>query len=233
VEVSLNLRVLAGSAIALLMVCASHGASVEGQVFEVTNPEAPAGDWTHIPSVDAYVIVTWTATVPGLHVTSTCLHAAIGKTDGRGRFNVSGRWMPKPFPVIPRDPAVVVHKPGYLQHSESRNPGAPIARTLVRAKLPVEQRLERLSWLAESGCLDSEAFKTRPLGDAQGIAAGFYRALYDEAVGLGPLPPKLNHYLVPIRAKAGVPEPPEPPWKVQILRPGTPQTAAPAPSDRP
>jgi hypothetical protein len=222
--------IVTGGAIGLCTAGASSAASIAGQVYEVANPEAPPGEWIRVPSIDAYVIVTWTAAVPGLHVTSTCLHAAIGKTDGRGRFEVSGRWPPKPFPVIPRDPAVVVHKPGYLQHAESRNPGAAPTRTLVRAKLPVDQRLERLSWLAESGCRESETYKLLPLGDPQGAAAGFYRALHDEALGLGPIPPKLDHYLVPIREKAGIPEPPEPAWKVQILRPGGPQPAAPVPA---
>jgi hypothetical protein len=84
------------------------------------------------------------------------------------------------------------------------------------------------SGLAEAGC-HRDTFNLIPLEDKQGVAPGFYRALYDEAMALGPHPPGLDHYLVRIRAKAGVPEPPEPAWKVQILRRGGPQPAAPAP----
>jgi hypothetical protein len=210
----------------------SHGASVEGQVFEVANPEAPASQWTRVLSADAYVIVHWTGTVPGLHVSSVCLHAAIGKTDERGRFNVSGTWAaPKAALVIPRDPAVMVYKPGFDEQSGSRNPGAPVARTLVRSKLPVEQRIALLSTYAEAGCRDNETFKIAPLGDAQGVAARFYRVLYEEAQALGPLPPGLNHHMVTLRDKAGVPQPPEPPWQVRPIRPQGPRPAA--PTDRP
>jgi hypothetical protein len=221
---------LAGSAIALIAACASHGSSVEGQVVEVSNAEAPASQWTRVPAAGAYVIVYWTGMVAGFHASTECLHAAIGKTDERGRFEIPGWWAaPKPYPVYLRETGVVAYKPGYVGQSEYRDPNAQNTRTLVRSKLPVEQRLAMLSGLAEAGC-HRDAFNLIPLEDKQGVAAAFYRALYDEAVALGPLPPNLNHYLVRIRAKAGIPEPPEPPWKVQILRPGEPQPAAPAPA---
>jgi len=229
--------ILAAGAIGLFAACASHGASVEGQVFEVVNSEAPVGQWTRVPSADAYVIVHWTGSVPGPHASSVCLHAAIGKTDERGRFDVSGWWAaPKAYLVIPRDPAVMVYKPGLDQHSEFRKPSAPVVRTLVRSKLAVEQRIALLSSYAEAGCLDHETFKTIPLGDTQGVAARFYRALYEEAQALGPLPPRLNHHLATLRDKAGVPQPPEPPWQVRTIRPQGPRPAAPvpaAPADRP
>ena len=229
--------ILAAGTIGLLAACASHGASVEGQVFEVMNSEAPVGQWTRVPSADAYVIVHWTGSVPGPHASSVCLHAAIGKTDERGRFDVPGRWAaPKAYLVIPRDPAVMVYKPGFDQQSEFRKPSAPVVRTLVRSKLPVEQRIALLSTYAEAGCMDHETFKTIPLGDAQGVAARFYRALYEEAQALGPLPPSLNHHLATLRDKAGVPQPPAPPWQVRTIRPQGPSPAAPvpaAPADRP
>jgi len=220
---------LTGGAIALIAACAPHGSSVEGQVVEVSNPEAPASQWTLVPAAGAYVIVYWTGTAPGFHASTECLHAAIGKTDERGRFEIPGWWgAPKPYPVYLRETGIVAYKPGYVGQSEYRNPDAPNTRTLVRSKLPVEQRLAILSGLAEAGC-HRDAFNLIPLEDKQGVAAGFYRALYDEAMALGPHPPKFNHYLVRLRAKAGIPEPPEPPWKVQILRPGGPQPAAPEP----
>lgn len=229
--------ILAAAAIGLVAACASHGASVEGQVFEATNSEAPAGQWTRVPSADAYVIVHWTGSVPGPHASSVCLHAAIGKTDERGRFEVSGWWAaPKARLVLARDPAVMVYKPGFDQHSEFRNPSAPVVRTLVRSKLPVEQRIALLSTYAEAGCREHETFKTIPLGDPQGVAGRFYRALYEEAQALGPLSPGLNHHLATLREKAGVSPPPEPPWQVRAIRPQDPRPAVPvpaAPADRP
>lgn len=223
-------RILTTGAIGLIAACASHGSSVEGQVVEVSNPEAPASQWTRVPAAGAYVIVYWTGTAAGFHASTECLHAAIGKTDERGRFEIPGWWAaPKPYPVYLRHTGVIVYKPGFDTSPEDRDPGAPVARTLVRSKLPVEQRLEQLTWFAEAGC-HRDTFNLIPLEDKQGVAAGFYRALYDEAMALGPHPPKFNHYLVRLRAKAGVAEPPEPPWKVQILRPGGPQPAAPAPA---
>jgi hypothetical protein len=223
--------ILAGNAIALLAACASHGSSIEGHVVEVSNPEAPAGQWKRVPSGGAYVIVTWLGTVPGAHATTACLHAAIARTDERGRFEVAGWWaVPKPYPVYARYTAVLVYKPGLEIMSEAGGPDALGARTLIRSQLSVERRLERLTWLAESGCLDRETFEDRPFEDAQGVAANFYRALYDEAMALGPHPPRLNHHLATLRKRAGIPEPPEPPWKIQILRPGGPQPAAPAPA---
>jgi hypothetical protein len=222
---------LAGSAIALLAACASHGSSVEGQVVEVSNPEAPSSQWTHVPAAGAYVIVYWTGTAPGFHASTECLHAAIGKTDERGRFEIPG-WSaaPKPYPVYLRKTGVLVYKPGFVSEIEHREPDEPVVRTLIPSPSPpAEQRLAMLSGLAEAGC-HRDTFNLIPLEDKQGVAAGFYRALYDEAMALGPQPPKFNHYLVRIRAKAGIPEPPEPPWKVQILRPGEPQPAAPAPA---
>jgi hypothetical protein len=231
-------RILVGGAISLLAAGASHGASVEGQVFEVANPEAPMSQWTRVPSAGAFVIVHWQGTIPRFgHAESVCLHAAIGKTDARGRFEVSGSWAaPKGFPIIRRDPAVTAHKPGFVQRSDFRSGDDPVVRTLVRSKLAAEQRVELLSMYAESGCRDHDTLKIIPLGDPQGTAVRFYRALYEEAQALGPLPPQLNHHLMSLREKAGVPEPAEPPWKVRVIRPQGPRPAAPVPAtptDRP
>lgn len=229
--------ILAAGALGITAACAAHGDRVRGQVFEVVNSEAPASQWTRVPSADAYVMVHWTGSVPGPHATSVCLHVAIGKTDARGRFDVSGRWAaPKAFLVFPSDPVVWVYKPGFDPHSEFRDQSPPDVRTLVRSTLPVEQRIERLSEYAEAGCRNDETFTTFPLGDRQGVAARFYRALYEEAHALEPLPRGLNHYLATLREKAGVPQPPEPPWQVQPIRPGGPRPAAPVqvtPAGRP
>src|SRR5687767_12309773 len=158
---------LVAGAIGLLAPCASHGASVEGQVFEVANPEVPMGQWTRVPSADAYVIVHWQGTIPRLgHAESVCLHAAIGKTDARGRFEVSGSWAaPKGFPVIRSKPAAMVHKPGFDQQSDFRSGSASIVRTLVRSKLAAEQRVALLAMYADIGCRDHGTLKVIPLGD--------------------------------------------------------------------
>ena len=217
--------------IGCLAACASHGARVDGQVFEAASPEAPTGQGARVPSADAFVVVYWTATVPQLgHATTMCLRAAITKTDERGRFEVSGWWAaPKLYPAIQRDPGVMVYKPGFDQQSDSRDPGAPIVRTLVRSKLAGEQRVAALSLYADAGCRD-DAFTPVPLVDPTGIAARFYRALYDEAQALGPLPPAANHHLATLREKAGIPPPPEPPWQIRAIQPGGPRPAAPAPT---
>lgn len=222
--------ILAAGAIGLTAACAANDGSVEGQVFEVVNSEAPANQWARVSSADAYVIVHWRGSVPGPHASSVCLHAAVGKTDERGRFDVSGRWAaPKEFVVFSSDPAVMVYKPGLDQDPDFRDPSTPVVRTLVRSKLPVERRIAVLSMYAEAGCPNLETFKTIPLGDTQGVAARFYRALYEEAQALGPIPPELNHYLATLREKAGVPQPPEPPWQVDPIRPEGPRLAAPGP----
>src|SRR5262245_45695178 len=170
--------ILASGSAGLLGACASHGSGVEGQVFEVVNPEAPASDWKRVPSGDAYVIVMWTGTVPGAHATTACLRAAIVRTDERGRFAVAGWWaMPKPYPVYARNTSVDVYKPGFDSASEGGTAETPVERTLVRSKLSVERRLERLTWWADAGCLDRESFEDRPFGDAQGVGGQFFRAL--------------------------------------------------------
>jgi hypothetical protein len=192
---------LAAGALGLLAPVPLLGANVKGQVFEVVNPS------TRVPSVGAYVIVHWTATVPGLHASSVCLHAAVGKTDERGRFNVAGQWATPRALVIPKDAAVMVYKPGFDDLSELRKPGSGVVRTLYRTKLPVEQRMGLLSAYADAGCRDHETFRNIPLGNTQGVAAGFYRALYEEANALGPLPASLNHDLATLRDKAGVSPP--------------------------
>ena len=226
-------RILLGAALGFLAAGTSHGASVAGQVFEVVNPEAPMSQWTRLPSTDAYVIVSWFDSVPRPgHASSVCLHTAICKTDEHGRFNVSGSWAaPKVFPVIRKDSAVYVYKPGFDQQSDGRGNGAPVVRTLVRSKLAAEHRVALLSMAAESGCRDHDTYKIIPLGDPQGIAVSFYRALYEEALTLDPPPHKFNHYLMPLREMAGVPEPPPPKWEIRAIRPRAPRPAAPA--DRP
>jgi hypothetical protein len=191
--------------------------------------------WTRVPSADAYVIVHWQGTIPRPgHGESVCLHVAIGKTDARGRFEVSGSWTaPRGFPVIRSDPAVMAHKPGFDQQSGFRSGSTPIVRTLVRSKLAAEQRVALLSGYAETGCRDHDTFKMIPLGDPQGVATGFYRALYEEAQALGPFPPLLDHHLATLREKAGVPQPPEPPWQIRAIPPPRVRPVAPAPADRP
>lgn len=223
--------ILLGGAVGLLAACASRGASVEGQVFEAVNPEAPMIQWTRLPSADAYVIVHWQGTIPKPgHAGSVCLHAAIGKTDERGRFKVAG-WSaaPKVYPVIQWEPTVMVYKPGFDQQPDYRDPGTPIVRTLARSKLVAEQRVALLSMYADAGCRDHDTFKTIPLGGLQGVAAHFYRALYEEAQALGPLPPGSDHDLATLREKAGVPPPAEPPWQIRAIRPQGPHPVAPAP----
>jgi hypothetical protein len=218
-------------AIGVLAGCAWHGAGVEGHVFETVSPEAPTRQGARVPSADAYVIVYWTAALPDIaHASTMCLHAAIGKTDERGHFEVPGWWAaPKIRPVIPHDPGVMVYKPGFDQQPDSRNPGGSIVRTLVRSKLAAEERVAVLSMIAEAGCFDRDTFKTIPFEDPQGVAEHFYRALYEEAQALGPLPHTSNHYLATLREKAGVPQPPEPPWQIRAIRPQGPHPAAPAP----
>lgn len=230
--------ILVGGAFGLAAACVAHGAGVEGQVFEVVNPEAPMSQWTRVPSADAYVIVHWQGTIPRPgHGESVCLHAAIGKTDARGRFEVSGSWAaPRGFPVIRSDPAVMVHKPGFDQLSDFRSGSAPVVRTLVRSKLAAEQRVALLSGYAETGCRDHDTFMMIPLGDPQGVATRFYRALYEEAQALGPFPPALDHHLATLREKAGVPQPAEPPWQIRATPPQRGRAVAPAPvapADRP
>jgi hypothetical protein len=220
-------HLLVAGAIGLSAACGARGASVEGQVFEVVNSEAPESQWNRVSSADAYVIVHWTGSVPGPHASTACLHATVGKTDERGRFDVSG-WWAAPRLVFQSDPAVMVYKPGFDQHSEFHNPRSPFARTLVRSKLPVDQRIALLSAYAEAGCRDDETFETI-LADTQGVAARFYRALYEEALALGPIPHELEHNLANLREKAGVPHPPEPPWLVDTIRPQGPSLAAPVP----
>ena len=186
--------------------------------------------WARVPSADAYVIVHWQGTIPRLgHAESVCLHAAIGKTDAQGRFEVSGSWAaPKGFPVFRRDPAVMVHKPGFDQQSGFRGGSAPVERTLVRTKLDAEQRVVLLSMIAESGCWDHDTIRIIPLRDPQRVAAPFYRALYDEALTLGPLSPKSNHALATLRDRAGVPQPAPPPPQIRAIRPQQVRPATPA-----
>jgi hypothetical protein len=221
----------------LLAACASRGASVEGQVFEAVNPEAPISQWTRLPSADAYVIVHWQGTVPQFgHAGSVCLHAAVGKTDERGRFEVSGWWAaPKLYPVIQSGPAVMVYKPGFDQQPNDRDPGTSIVRTLAPSRLVAEQRLALLSMYAEAGCRDHDTFKTIPLAGLQGVAERFYRALHEEAQALGPLPPGSDHHLATLREKAGLPPAPQAPWQIRTIPPRGPHPAAPtpaAPADR-
>ena len=158
--------ILAAAAIGLSAACAAHSGSVEGQVFEVVNPDAPPSQWTRVPSADAYVVAHWMGSSPGVvHASVACLHATIGKTNERGGFNLSGEWTPpRTFLVFRRDPAVMVYKPGFDQHSEFRNSSTPVVRTLVRSKLPVEERIALLSMYAETGCRDDEA---QPAAGAQ------------------------------------------------------------------
>ena len=224
---------LAGGTIALAAACMTHAASVEGQVFELVNPDAPPSRWSRLPAANAYVIVTWQGTVPRLgHSGSVCLHAVVGKTDERGRFEVSGSWPPpKEFPVIPREPAVMVYKPGFDPQSDYSSRGAPIVRTLARSKLAAEQRVALLALYAESGCRDDNTFKTTLAGSPHGVADRFYRTLYEEARALGPLRPDLNHHLMSIREKAGVPEP-EQPRQIRVIPPQGPRLA-PAPPTLP
>jgi hypothetical protein len=210
------------AAIGLLAGCAWHGSGVEGHVFEM-------GTDTRLPSADAYVVVYWTATAPGIvHFSTMCLHATIGKTDERGHFEVPAWWSaPKIRPVFPHAPEVMVYKPGFDRQADSRNTGDPMVHALVRSKLTAEERVAVLSLIAEAGCFDRQAYKPIPLEDPQGVAEHFYRALYEEAQALGPLPRTSDGYLVTLREKAGVPPPPEPPRQIRAIQPQGPRPAAP------
>jgi hypothetical protein len=219
--------ILAAGAIGLFAACAAQSGHVQGQVFEVVNSEAPPSQWTRVSSADAYVVVHWLGSVAGPHAATACLHATLGKTDERGRFNLSGQWTaPRAFLVFQDDPAVMVYKPGFDPEPVYDDP-TPVVRTLVRSKLPAERRIPVLSAIADTGCQDHQTSKTVPFADPQGVAARFYRALYEEALALGPIPHELDHDLANLREKAGVPQPPAPPWLVEPIRPQGPRPAAP------
>ena len=141
---------------------------MQGTVFERVGER-------RVPSANAFVIVHWTGTRPGLgHYESVCYQAAIATTDEQGRFNIRE---PKPlrstFGVFRREPAIAVFKPGF--DTSGRAP----EWSLVPTQLSAEQRAGVAGILSGYGCMDDKGFLV-PLTDPMGVLPAFRAALAHE-----------------------------------------------------
>lgn len=159
--------------VAVLISGGAQAQGVQGTVYEVADAGA-----ARAPSPNAFVIVHWTGRRPGFgHYESVCIQAAIGRTDGQGRFAIQE---PPPlrstFFVFRDDAAVAIWKPGLDERFGLRKPGE---WTLVPTKLTAEERAFAADGMAAFGCHDGQGMPV-PLTDPQGVLADFKKALAAE-----------------------------------------------------
>src|SRR5687768_2227327 len=105
--------------VTLLMACMTIAAilpsspasgEVRGTVQEIVNPEAPHTEWRRQPVPDAYVVMTWTITIPTpAHATSSCRYSEIARTDANGSYSMEG---PNVFTAALARASGFVYSPG-------------------------------------------------------------------------------------------------------------------------
>lgn len=139
----------------LLPGCAFYGGGVSGYVYEWVDQSKPPTKDNLKPVPDAYVVATWSGTVPTpiAHATSTCLNVKLGKTDAAGRYEISG-WFrfPHLYPVFMNEAGVSEYKPGY-EHKDWVVNGLGTAQfNLVPSTQTPDQRLEFIDDIIDFYC---------------------------------------------------------------------------------
>lgn len=174
-----RLRPLAAACLALAAMLPAHAsrAEVTGTVHELVNPDAPREAWVRKPLPDAYVVLTWTITIPAPgHATTTCRHAEIARTDRDGRYAMEG---PGFVTAGLADTRALVYAPGRDRLSFP-HPGSPVSGndfTVAKSARSPEARLTSLSGYASPGCGGWE----RPVHDPGGLMKTYLESLLAEA----------------------------------------------------
>lgn len=177
-------RRLIASVALLVAVVAPAYAVQRGTVHFLVNPGAPRDEWQRRPLPGAFVVLTWTLTVPApAHAVDKCLYSELARTDEKGDYAMEG---PNPITGALAEPSYFVYAPGVealaIRSPSLRDTAKDITMTFS-SRTP-ENRLSQIDFFAEPGCFD------RKLADPRALHVPLLRALLDEAQRLAPGAPR-------------------------------------------
>lgn len=159
---------------AAMLPAAPTAAEVSGTVEELVNPQAPHTEWRRQPVPDAYVVMTWTVTIPApAHATSSCRYSEIARADRNGRYSLEG---PNPLTAGFARSSGFAYSPG-LDHFPGSDPRSKDF-ILVKSARTSEQRLGTLSVIARPGCFDKK------IHDPKGLLKTYLQSLLTEGRAL-------------------------------------------------
>ena len=219
---------LAAATLAVLQPASPATAEVRGMVYELANPKAPRDEWQRKPLANAYVVLSWSVTVPAPgHATSSCRHNEIARTDDQGQYVIEG---PGFITAGLARPRVLVYAPG-LERADRAFSGPALKEiAMARSTRSADERLDLLMLHESPGCFERE------IHDPQGVLKAYYEALAAEARALVPTRQVGRNIQQMLEAKAKPRPPAGTVLRIEaapVERPILQQRASPLPAENP
>jgi hypothetical protein len=152
-------------------------AEVNGTVHELLNPEAPRDEWRRQPLANAYVVISWSITIPTpAHATTSCRYSEIARTNGNGRYSMEG---PNFVTAGLARTDALVYAPG-RDRIPFPYPGTLMREqdvTMAKSARSPEGRLTMLTIFAYPGCPGFD----RKIHDPHGLLKPYHESLLAEA----------------------------------------------------
>jgi hypothetical protein len=169
-------------AAALAALLASHPAlaEVRGMVYELANPTARRDEWQRKPLAGAYVVISWSITIPApAHATSTCRHSEIARSNDKGEYVMEG---PGLVTEGLARTSWFVYAPGMdrVDWPWAERPEALKDISMAKSTLSPDERLSRLANFGYPGC------HSREIHDPRGVLKAYHEALAAEARAFSP-----------------------------------------------
>ena len=204
-------------------------AELRGKVHRLVNPEAPRAEWRRVPLPGAYVVVSWSITIPApAHAVASCRYSELARSDEKGEYAMEG---PNFITAWLGTASFSVYSPGleFINFPYGGTLASTADITMARSTLTPGERLSRISGFADPGCFDVK------LHDPHGLLVPYLRGVQDEATGL-----KVDSYVGrnqlgqiegAVRRASGTDKPG--PLRVQVLpSSGSIQSGSPPPQGR-
>jgi hypothetical protein len=189
-------------AAALLLLSQPAFADLRGMIYELANPQAPYKEWQRKPLADAYVVISWSVSIPAPgHSPSYCKHIEIARSNDKGEYTLEGPGLS--IGMLGHATLMTAYSPG-LQRFDwpwAERPEALKEISMVTLTKTADERLSQLGFFGEPGCSGVE------MHDPKGVLPAYYAVLVEEAKALKPTSQAATENLRMLEAKAKSPGP--------------------------
>jgi hypothetical protein len=209
------MRIPALAALAAIALLLPHPAlaGVHGVVYELANPKAPRDEWQRKPLANAYVVISWSITIPApAHATSSCRHIEIARSNEKGEYVMDGPWFPTSALAHAN---LLAYAPGMdrVDWPWIERPEALKEISMARSERSADERLstlmvlDGLSW----SCYGQE------IHDPQGVLKAYREALAAEGRTLNPVTQSGRSIQSSLEARIKPVPPPGTPMRVEVV----------------
>lgn len=180
------------AAAAFLLLSRPAFADLQGAIYDLANPQAPRADWQRKPLANAYIVISWSVTIPApAHATSYCRHVEIARSNDKGEYRLEGA-------MLGRGTLMAAYAPGLarVDWPWAERPQALKEISMAKSTQSADERISQLMFFGDPGCLGVE------IHDPQGVLGAYYAALVAEARTLTPTSQSGRESLRMLEAKA-------------------------------